>query len=78
MRFMCSNNLTLVRDLRHDDVAVRPVTANLVFVHHSHTHSVSGLVFADHDAYGEGSVLHQTDLHPAGENPASPSFSTDM
>lgn len=55
-----------------DDVAVRPVAAEFVFAHHSHAHFVSGLVSADHYTYGEGSVLHQTDLSPAGENPAAP------
>lgn len=72
MQLMCSHNPTLVRDGRLDDVAVRPIAAELVFAHHSHTHGVSGLVFADHDAHGEGSALYQADLHPAGENPASP------
>lgn len=57
---------------RGDDVAVRPVPAELVFAHHGHGHFVPRLVFADHGAYGEGSVLDQTDLSPAGENPAAP------
>lgn len=57
---------------RGDDVAVRPVPAELVFAHHGHGHFVPRLVFADHGTYGEGSVLDQTDLSPAGENPAAP------
>lgn len=62
----------LVRYGRGDDVTVRPVPAELVFAHHGHGHFVPRLVFADHGAYGEGSVLDQSDLSPAGENPAAP------
>lgn len=56
MPLMGSNNPALVGDVRRDDITVRPVAAELVSAHHSHTHCVSRLVFADHNAYGEGSV----------------------
>lgn len=58
--YVCSYNVT-----------VGSIPSKLVFAHHSKTNPVSRFVLADHNTYGERSVLHHTKCCPFDKDTTS-------